>query len=100
MRKRSSTHRHDRLMWIRLGDHRRETELLLDKNRRENGRLTGDPDIIARKAPKGPYTVLCASVDWWRDEMRLHPDWGTPIEDDGSKFDALDNYSQEHGGFA
>ena len=81
-------------MWIRLGDHRREAERLLEKNRRENGRLTGDPDVIARKAPNGLFTVLCADVEWWSEEMRLHPDWGTPIKDDGKKFEALDDYTQ------
>jgi hypothetical protein len=101
MRKRSSKHRRERLTWIRQGDYRRDAELLLEKNKRENNRLTGDPDVIARKSPKGPYTVLCADAEWWSDEMRLHPEWGTPIkDDDGSKFDALDGYSQEHGGLA
>ena len=85
-------------MWIRAGDHRPEAERLIKKNQRENGRLTGDPDVIVRNAPKGLFTVLSADAEWWDEELRLHPDWGTPIKDDGTKFDALDAYTKGGGG--
>src|SRR5689334_6679696 len=97
MRKRLPKRRDSRLMWIRLGDHRLEAERLMNKNKRENGRLTGDPDVITRNAPKGLFTVLSADAEWWSEEMRLHLDWGRPIKDDGTKFDALDDYTKGSG---
>lgn len=69
-----------RLVWVREGDHNEEVELLLQKSEKENGRLMGSPTVMLREFPAGIFTVLGADPIWWREEMRLHPEWGDPSD--------------------
>ncbi len=71
------------LLWARKGDHVEEVELLLQKNEKGNGRLTGSPTVMLREFPAGIFTLLGADPKWWGDEMRHHTEWGNPVDNNG-----------------
>jgi hypothetical protein len=77
-----------RFFWLRLGDHRAETDRAMAACAAEHGGVTvGQPTVIARADRTGQqFTSLEASGDWWLTYMRVRGiDWVGPASADQVK---------------